>query len=178
MMGAFAQRKGADGMSAAEQIRKQIEQQLRDAGLQVCPAWERTAFPELESAAAVIGAAKSEREDGALWNYLGLAWDEGQGAMVERYGKRLNAEIFVDLYAPRDQVQAVEQALQTLEEALMAPLCPGLSILSLQRGEICCEDYSRYLKCRCILSCAAYFTQTRDEDGALLTDFILKGVVQ
>ena len=38
------------------------------------------------------------------------------------------------------------------------------------------EDTSMFLR-RGSLACSAYFIATASEDGALLTDFILKGVV-
>ena len=48
----------------------------------------------------------------------------------------------------------------------------------MQRGEIGADGKSGYLKGRCTVACRAYFTAVRAEEGAALTDFHLKGVVQ
>ena len=54
----------------------------------------------------------------------------------------------------------------------------GLRFSQLQRGETAADSASGYLKCRCTLLCTAYILASRREEDAMLTDFILKGVVQ
>ena len=48
----------------------------------------------------------------------------------------------------------------------------------MKAAEIGADGKSGYLKGRCTVACRAYFTAVRAEEGAALTDFHLKGVVQ
>lgn len=164
-------------MSVAKQICTQITERLRKE-FTVCPAWERTALPMLEKPIAVIGTVQTKSEEGAFWNYLGTEWVEALGCSAERYGRRFSAELSADIYAPREQAEEMEKAIQTIEEMAAEPFEGGVRIQAIRRGEVQSDPVSRYLKCRCTVLCAAYFTVMCDEEGTILTDFILKGVVQ
>ena len=158
-------------------VRRYLAQRLKEAGIPTVQAWERARLPALEGCAAVLGVEESESAGAALWDYLGLALDETGGQTVERYGRRLTLQLSIDLYAPRDRAPACEEALERLEELLMEPLCAGLRVEKLRRGEMQFDSASGYLKCRATAQCTAYFTASRAEEGATLTDFELKGVV-
>lgn len=165
-------------MSIAKQIRQQVMAQLQAAGMKVYPAWEKTALPHLDQPAAIVGAVRTKNEDGAFWNYLGTEWLEEAGCPVERYGRRFCAELFVEVYVPRDQAEALEDAIGKVELLAAEPSAAAVSVQTVQRGEVRSDAASGYLKCRCTVTCTAYFTLMRDEEGTVLTDFILKGVVQ
>ena len=126
----------------------------------------------------MLGVQETQSGDAALWQYLGEQWDAAQGCPVERYGKKLQLTLYVDLYAPRGAAETIEQAWETLETALLEPLAEGLRIETVQRGETAADNASGYLKCRCTARCTACFTAVRAEEGAALTDFTLKGVLQ
>ena len=149
-------------MKGCKQVRSLLAQKLTAAGLPVVTAWVRTKIPQLTTAAAV----------------LGVQWDAAQGCPVERYGKKLQLTLYVDLYAPRGAAETIEQAWETLETALLEPLAEGLRIETVHRGETAADNASGYLKCRCTARCTACFTAVRAEEGAALTDFTLKGVLQ
>lgn len=165
-------------MKGCKQVRSLLAQKLTAAGLPVVTAWVRTKIPQLTTAAAVLGVQETQSGDAALWQYLGEQWDAAQGCPVERYGKKLQLTLYVDLYAPRGAAEAIEQAWETLETALLEPLAEGLRIETVQRGETAADNASGYLKCRCTARCTACFTAVRAEEGAALTDFTLKGVLQ
>ena len=158
-------------------VRRYLAKRLEDAGIPTVQAWEKVTLPALTACAAVLGVEESESAPAALWDYLGLALEEESGQTVERYGRRLALRISIDLYAPRNQAPACEEALERLEELLLEQLCAGLRVEKLQRGEMRFDSASGYLKCRCSAHCTAYFTASRADEAATLTDFELKGVV-
>ena len=164
-------------MTGAEQVRAALAQKLEEAGITTVAAWERMKIPQLTGTAAVLGVQETESDSAALWNYLGEQWDDENGAPVERYGRKLRLALYIDFYAPKVAAGEIEKCCQTLEEILISDFTECIRTDSVQRGEISYDSISGYLKCRCTVSCAAYFTATRVEEGALLTDFTLKGVL-
>ena len=165
-------------MTGCEQVRTLLAQRLEAAGIRVATAWTREKLPQLTTAAAVLGVQETRSGDAALWNYLGEQWDETQSCCVERYGRKLRLTLYVDFYAPKGAAAEIESGWEKLEEALLAPLAEGLRMETVQRGETAADSASGYLKCRCTAQCTAYFTAVRTDEGAVLTDFTLKGVLQ
>ena len=90
----------------------------------------------------------------------------------------MELKLYVDFYAPHGSAAEIEKGFEMLEKELFAPLAEGLRADAVQRGEIGADGKSGYLKGRCTVACRAYFTAVRAEEGAALTDFHLKGVVQ
>ena len=164
-------------MNTTEQVIRALVQGLKTAGLPAVAAWQRDKLPALQEAAAVVGIERTESEPTAFSEYLGTAYDAAKDCFVERFGRRLNLTLYVDLYAPRESAAALEAGWNRLEEMLLSPLA-GLRMRSVRRGSIEYDRRSAYLKCRCMLSCTAFFTAERSEEGALLQDFILKGMVE
>lgn len=165
-------------MNGFAQIKTLLADKLRGAGVTTVEAWSRKLLPRLSGAAAVLGFAETESGDAALWNYLGEAWDETLGCPVERYGRRVKVTLFADLYAPMDGAALLDAACGALETLALTPLVKGLRLEAVRRGEVYADSVSGYLKCRCTAVCTAYFTASRTEEGAELTDFTLKGVLQ
>ena len=165
-------------MTGCEQVRTILKQRLEKVGIPVADAWTRKKLPQLSAAAAVLGVKETQSDDAALWNYLGEQWDEDRGCSVERYGRKLRLTLYADLYAPGGAAAKIEDAWEKLEEILFSPVAEGLRAGTVQRGEITADPVSGYLKCRCTAECTAWFTAVRAEEGAMLTDFTLKGVLQ
>ncbi len=165
-------------MNGMEQVKAALSEKIAAAGITTVDAWSRGRLPQLEKAVAVLGIRESESGSVAMWNYLGDVWDETLGHPVERYGRHLHLTLFADFYAPKGCADEIQTGCETLEEIFLSPLAEGIQGNSVQRGELHYDRTSGYLKCRCTVTCLAYFTATRTEEGALLTDFILKGVLQ
>lgn len=165
-------------MKGGKQVRSLLAQKLTAAGLPVAAAWTRAKLPQLTTAAAVLGVQETRSGEAALWQYLGEQWDAARDCPVERYGKKVHLTLYVDLYAPRGAAEAIEQGWETLETVLLEPLAEGLRIETVRRGETAADGASGYLKCRCTAGCTACFTAVRAEEGAVLTEFRLKGVLQ
>ena len=70
-----------------------------------------------------------------------------------------------------------DSALETLHQVMLGSLPSGLRPTELKWEETGWdEDTAMFLR-RGSLSCSAFFTALAEEDGALISDFILKGVV-
>lgn len=165
-------------MNGFAQIRTLLEEWMRQRGVPTLAEWTRKSVPELTEPAAVVGISESQSGSAAFWNYLGTQWDEERGCAVERYGKTVHLTLYVDFYAPAGKAAALEQAVQILEELFLEQRGSGLCFSSVRREAIQSDGASGYLKSRCTVECTACFTAARSEDGAALTDFILKGVLQ
>lgn len=164
-------------MNLFTELTDRLVEQLKEMGIAALRAWERDRLPRLEGAAAVLGIRQSRSSDAALWHYLGNSVDEATGGTVERYGKQVALELYADLYAPMGQAEAIDDLFCQME-TLCFTRQGGLRFSQLQRGETAADSASGYLKCRCTLLCTAYILASRREEDAMLTDFILKGVVQ
>ena len=84
----------------------------------------------------------------------------------------------LDIYAPaRMGAAGCDGALETLHQVVLQGLPSGLKPRELKWEEAVWDpDTAMFLR-RGSLTCDAYFTATISEDGLLLSDFILKGVV-
>ena len=165
-------------MKGYEQVQTVLCEKLRETGIPTVPAWTRQNLPRVTEAAAVVGILETESGPAGFGDYLGTAWDETLGGTVERYGKRVRMTLFVDLYAPKGQPEELERAAAALEEALARPMREQLRAIQVRRGEMESDRPGDSLRCRCTVACTAYFTAAYSEEGALLTDFILKGVLE
>ena len=72
---------------------------------------------------------------------------------------------------------AGDQALDTLHRVMLEGLPTGLKPAELRWEETAWDEATSMFLRRGSLSCSAYFVATATEEGAWLTDFILKGVV-
>ena len=165
-------------MSVFEELTADMTARLQEAGITALPAWEREKLPEIREVTAVLGVRQSQSSGAAFWNYLGQAWDETAGGPVERYGTQMELTLYADLYAPRGQAEQIDAAFEKMETLVFASAGGGLRLHTLRRGETEADRVSGYLKCRCTMEGTAFITAARREEGALLTDFTLKGVVQ
>lgn len=101
------------------------------------------------------------------------------GRTVEVYGRKLKMAASLDVYAPRRKgARGCEQTAEAVSEALLDGLADGLTLdeLSWEKTEWD-EEYGMFVR-RGTARCTAYFVATADEESAVLTDFILKGVMQ
>ena len=91
---------------------------------------------------------------------------------------RLELTLSLDIYAPPESGAAgCDQALDTLHRVMLEGLPTGLKPAELRWEETAWDEATSMFLRRGSLSCSAYFVATATEEGAWLTDFILKGVV-
>ena len=125
------------------------------------------------------GQVQAELAHAGLMNYLGEQYDAESGRTVEVYGRKLKMAASLDVYAPRRKgARGCEQTAEAVSEALLDGLADGLTLdeLSWEKTEWD-EEYGMFVR-RGTARCTAYFVATADEESAVLTDFILKGVMQ
>jgi len=141
-------------MTAAGQVRSEIVSRLKAAGLDAAEAYEDERFRERSGSVVAVGAKQAELAHAGLMNYLGEQYDAESGRTVEVYGRKLKMAASLD------------------------GLADGLTLdeLSWEKTEWD-EEYGMFVR-RGTARCTAYFVATADEESAVLTDFILKGVMQ
>ena len=109
-----------------------------------------------------------------MGRYLGQTPDRR-----EVYGLRLELTLSMDLYSPAELgAPGCDSALETLHQVMLSGLPAGLRPAELRWEETVWDEDTAMFVRRGSLSCGAYFTAEASEDGVLLTDFILKGVVR
>ena len=161
-----------------EQVRDALANALTAAGLAVCPAFSPGWAKEYSVPVAAVGLRTGESRSDAFNSYLGQQLDPNTQAVQEVYGMRLELTLSLDIYSPPSAGAAgCDQALDTLHHVMLEGLPSGLKPTELRWEETQWDEPSSMFLRRGSLSCSAYFTATATEEGAWLTDFILKGVV-
>ena len=161
-----------------EQVRDALADALQAAGLAVCPAFSPGWAKQYSAPVAAVGLRAGESRSDAFNSYLGRQFDPETQSTHELYGMRLELTLSLDIYAPPESGAAgCDQALDTLHRVMLEGLPTGLKPTELRWEETAWDEATSMFLRRGSLSCSAYFVATATEEGAWLTDFILKGVV-
>ena len=166
-------------MNGLEQVKNAVAGALEKAGIRAriayAPGWAK-AYAE---PVVVVGLRTGESRGGAMSHYLGRQTDPETLASREVYGLRLELTLSVDIYCPaREGAAGCDRVLETLHQVMMEGLPSGLKPAELKWEEAAWDqDASMFLR-RGSLRCGAYFIAAASEDGPLLEDFILKGVMK
>ena len=165
-------------MNGLEQVKQAIAGALENAGISARIAYEPGWANAYQGPVVAVGLRTGESRGGALSSYLGQRTDPGTQISQEVYGMRLELTLSLDIYCPpRDGASGCDGALEALHQILLEGLPSGLRPSELKWEEaVWDEDTSMFLR-RGSLACGAYFIAAASEDGLLLSDFILKGVV-
>lgn len=165
-------------MNGLEQVKNAITSALEKSGIHArtayAPGWAK-AYP---GPVVAVGLRTGESRGGALNRYLGQRTDPATQLSQEIYGMRLELTMSLDIYCPpKDSAAGCDQVLETMHQILLDGLPSGLRPTELKWEEaVWDEDTAMFLR-RGSLACSAYFVAATSEDGLLLSDFILKGVV-
>lgn len=161
-----------------EQVKTALVEALEQSGLRARAAFSPGWAEAYDEPVAAVGLRTGESRGGAMHSYLGCQLDRETLAYREIYGMRLDLTLSLDLYAPaRVGVSGCDQALETLHQALLTSLPAGLRGRELKWEEAGWDEETGMFLRRGSLVCDAFFTAIVSEDGVLLSDFILKGVV-
>lgn len=165
-------------MSGLEQVKRALMEALERAGIAARGSFEPGWARAYDGPVAAVGLRMGESRGGALGGYLGERVDPATQAREEIYGMRLELTLSLDIYSPPGLGAAgCDSALEALHQVLLGALPSGLRPVELRWEEAAWdEDTSMFLR-RGSLSCTAFFTAQASEEGAPLTDFILKGTV-
>lgn len=165
-------------MNGLEQVKEALSAALERSGLTTrtayAPGWSKL----YDTPVVAIGLRTGESKPGALSHYLGQRTDPQTLNPQEVYGLRLDLTLSLDIYAPpQEGTSGCDGVLETLHQLMLEGLPSGLKPAELKWEEASWDaDTSMFLR-RGSLTCGAYFTAAASEDGELLTDFKLKGVV-
>ncbi len=161
-----------------EQVRDALAEALSKAGLAVCPAFSPGWAKQYSTPVAAVGLRTGESRSDAFNSYLGRQFDPETQTTRELYGMRLELTLSLDVYSPPETGAAgCDQALDILHQVMLEGLPSGLKPTELRWEETTWDKASSMFLRRGSFSCSAYFVATATEEGAWLTDFILKGVV-
>lgn len=161
-----------------EQVRAAVAAAVEKAGVQAVTAFSGDWAKKYDQPVVAVGLRTGESRGGALGSYLGRRLDPADQSCQEVYGLRMDLTLSVDIYAPAQAGAAgCDSALEALHQAALRYLPSGLKPRELRWEETAWDgDTAMFLR-RGSLTCDAYFTATVSEEGMLLSDFILKGVV-
>ena len=166
-------------MNELEQVKTAVVDALAGAGLAArcafAPGWAK----RYSGPVVAVGLRTGESRGGALGSYLGQQVDPETLVSREIYGMRLEMTLSVDIYCPAEcGAGGCDGALETLHQVMLSGLPAGLRPTELKWEECTWDrDTGMFLR-RGSLACSAFFTASASEDGTVLSDFILKGVVK
>ncbi len=159
-----------------EQVKNALIAALEAAGLQARSAFSPGWTQEYSEPVVAVGLRSGESRGDAFNFYLGIQEDPKTLKQQEVYGMRLELRLSLDIYSPAQGGSAgAEHTLVLLHQVMLNGLPAGLKPESLQWEEMHWDEETEMFLRRGELSCCAHFTASVSEDGALLSDFILKG---
>lgn len=159
-----------------EQLIKAMLSWLEGAGFAAARQMPEGMFPELEGTVVAVGMEKAEAKEAGLFSYLGVT--EAEGRQVSLYGRRLEAEISLEVMCP--QRLGAKQCMQTAD-ALLTKLAGGVEAVALRKLTMGGCRYEADADCFCCKVSAqaeAYVYALANEDETEFTDFMLKGEVR
>lgn len=165
-------------MTGLEQVKTTLADALERAGIRAVTAYEPGWCKRYSQPVTAVGFRQGECRGEAMNSYLGSQVDPGTQETREVYGMRLELKLSLDIYAPASVGAAgCDKTLEGLHQVMLEGLPSGLRPSELRWEEtVWDQDTAMFLR-RGSLSCGAYFTAAATEEGVLLSDFILKGVI-
>ncbi len=165
-------------MTGLNQVKTAVLQTLKAAGLNAVAAYDGAA-KRYSGAVAAVDVAEAVGKPGAFDSYLGQVYDPVSGAVAERYGRRLDVTLSVEVRAPT--AAECEEGCEKAADALLSGGLPAGLRLGEQSWEAVAWDKTNQLFIRTGRAAGrAFFTATApdaDEGSGLLLDFILKGAL-
>lgn len=161
-----------------EQVKQAIMQALTAAGANAAAAFSPGWAKQYTSPVVAVGFRTGESRSAAMGNYLGQQLDPATQLTREIYGAQLELTLSLDIYSPAAVGAAgCDETLPLLHQVMLEGLPAGLKPLELKWEETTWEEATGMFLRRGSLLCSAYFIAEVNDEGELLTDFILKGVM-
>lgn len=161
-----------------EKIRQVMADYLNDRGVPAVTAWPDRARQEREEPVVVVSVRGCRAGPAGLQNYLGERYDETSGRWEERYGRRAELTLGLDIYAPeKGGGEAVQSAFDALAGVLILGGPEGLDLQEFSCGQTVRDSENRRLKRPVEAVCTAWLCAVTDAGGAF-SDFELRGVVK
>ena len=161
-----------------EQIREKMADYLKAHGVRAVTAWPGEPKKEWEKAVVVVSLRGCKAGSSGFQDYLGEHLDAASGRWEERYGKRAEVTLGLDIYAPeRGGGEAVQEAFDALAGALILGGPEGMDLREFSCGQTVRDGERRLLKRPVATVCAVMLWAVEDAGGGFI-DFELRGVVK
>ena len=120
---------------------------LKERGLPARSGWSGREREELKFPIALVTLRRCDAVSGGFQEYLGEVYNEDTGAWEEFYGKKLELELGLDLYAPEGEAgEALQGLAEKLVQALTLENPDGLRVGEITCGGIAWDKDQRCLK--------------------------------
>ena len=159
-----------------EQLIEAVLAWLKGAGFRAVRRLPEGNFPEITGAVVAVGLQKAEATDAGLYAYLGVM--ETDGKTVSLYGRRLEAEVTMEVVSPEG---LGAKGCMEVSNALLTKLSggiPGLTVTKTVMEGCRFEADTDCFCCKVTVTALAYLYALANEEETEFTDFILKGEVQ
>lgn len=161
-----------------EQVKAAVCEALCAAGMQARGEFEMARLTQTE-AAVVVGIEQTESRDVGFTSYLGEEYDEKRGCYVQRYARRMEIVLSLEVYAPRngsgsEAERAAEQAMEILREKLPS----GVKISKVVWEKLAWDEgHDRFCRRGLLYGKALLMSEQAETDESPILDFKLKGVI-
>jgi hypothetical protein len=158
-----------------EQVQEELIDYLTGQEIHAIAAWQKESRKAHEKPVAVVSLKSLELAPLSHQNYLGEQLDESSALRVPVYGRKLALTFAIDLYAPKGEAEQCHGLFSQLGQALCTGGPEGLTVEKLSCGEMRYDSEAGLLTCPAELTTQAWCYLTVQEDGQVITDFIVKG---
>ena len=166
-------------MTALQQVKTAVVDALEGAGLTAMGAYGEEQLKKYTTAVTAVGLHGMQVTESGAMEYLGEKYDAMRCAMLEVYGKKLTPSLSLDVYAPRTLgAEGCEEAAEEITQVMMSALPSGLRVRELTWGKTEWDKTYGMFHLSAQAAYEAYFVAETEEETAVFTDFILRGVVK
>ena len=166
-------------MTGVQQVKMALTEVLDGAGLAVMSAYSEERLKKYSTAVTAIGLHEMNVTESGAMEYLGERYDAVHDTTPEVYGKKLTLVLSLDVYAPRTLgAGEFEDTAEKITQTMLSALPSGLRVRKMEWGQTAWDKTYGMFRLSATAEYDAYFTAEVEENTAVFTDFILRGVVQ
>ena len=161
-----------------EQIRQTMADYLCQQGVPAVTAWPAAPRQEWTEPVVVVSVRGCRAGSASFQDYLGERYNPETGRWEERFGRRAELTLGLDLYVPlRLGGEGMQSALDALAGALLEGGPEGLNVQEFSCGETGWDESGRLLRRGVQAVCGCWVCAWGETDGVFL-DFELRGGLQ
>ena len=159
-----------------EQLMQAFLAILKRAGFTAVRQMPQGVMPRLKGPVVAVSLAALDAAQMGFFEYLGKL--EREGNIVPLYGKRLRAEVLLQVVSP--EALGAERCAQEAEKLCtkLSEQLPGIVLTGFSAGPCSYDKTGDFFLCEVKAKASAYLYAEANEEETEFTDFILKGAVQ
>ena len=166
-------------MTALQQVKTAVVDALEGAGLTAMSAYSEEQLKKYTTAVTAVGLREMKVTESGAMEYLGEKYNAVRDATLEVYGKKLTLSLSLDVYAPRTLgAEGCEETAEEITQVMMSALPSGLRVKELTWEKTEWDKTYGMFRLSAQAAYEAYFVAETEEETAVFTDFILRGVVR